>query len=168
MSKIKTNSIVLYTDKHGKVELRADVGNNTLWATQDQIAYVFNTTKQNIGLHIKNIFKTKELRENSVVKESFTTAADNKRYSAKFYNLDAIIAVGYRVNSKRATRFRIWATRVLREYLVNGFFIRQRKLTGPEQNYDNLQEALTFMESESKGGLLKARLSLRLYKDVMK
>ncbi len=114
------NKIVLFTDKNGNVELRADVEKDTLWARQDQIASVFDTTKQNIGLHLKNIFTTNELKKNSVVKDFFTTAQDGKRYKVKFYNLDAIIAVGYRVNSKKATQFRIWATKILREYVVKG------------------------------------------------
>ena len=80
------NKIVLYTDKHGNVELRADIEKDTLWATQEQIASIFDKTKQNIGQHIKNIFKTKELRENSVVKNFFTTAQDGKQYLTKFYN----------------------------------------------------------------------------------
>ena len=162
------NKVVLYTDKRGNVELRADVEKETIWATQTQIAALFDCSIDNISLHMKNIFKDMELKENSVTEESSTTAQDGKQYLTKFYNLDAIIAVGYRVNSKRATKFRIWATRVLREYLVNGFAIRQKKLAGPEQNFENLQEALTFMESGSQGGPLKGRLSLRLYKDVIK
>jgi hypothetical protein len=162
------NKVVLYTDKHGDVELRADTRNDTLWATQEQIARVFDTTIPNINIHLKNIYKDGELREKTTIKESLIVLKDGRQYLTKFYNLDAIIAVGYRVNSRRATRFRIWATRVLREYLINGFAIRQKKLAGPEQNFDNLQEALTFMESGSRGGPVKARLSLRLFKDVMK
>jgi hypothetical protein len=162
------DKLVLYTDRQGDVELRADVERDTLWATQEQIGRIFDASKQSISRHMLRIFKEGELKEDSVVKEYLTTAKDGRQYLTKFYNLDAIIAVGYRVNSKRATRFRIWATRVLREYLVNGFAIRQKKLAGPQQNFDNLQEALSFMESGSRGGPLKARMSLRLYKDVMK
>jgi len=162
------DKIVLYTDKRGDVELLVDVEKDTLWATQEKIGRLFQVSSQNITMHLKGILKSGELSKDSVCKESLHTGKDGKQYLTKFYNLDAIIAVGYRVNSRRATRFRIWATRVLREYLVNGFAIRQKKLAGPEQNFDNLQEALTFMESGSRGGPLKARLSLRLYKDVMK
>ena len=168
ITNVPENKIVLYKDKHGNVELRADTRNDTLWATQEQIAQIFDTTIPNINIHLKNIYKEGELREKTTIKESLIVLKDGRQYLTKFYNLDAIIAVGYRVNSRRATRFRIWATRVLREYLVNGFAIRQKKLAGPEQNFDNLQEALTFMESGSRGGPLNARLSLRLYKDVMK
>ena len=165
------NKIVLYKDKHGNVELRADMEKDTLWATQAQIAQIFDCSTDNVSLHLKRIFRDKELTSRSTTEESSVVQIEGGRSIQRpvtLYNLDAIIAVGYRVNSRRATRFRIWATRVLREYLVNGFAIRQKKLAGPEQNFDNLQEALSFMESGSRGGPLNARLSLRLYKDVMK
>jgi len=176
MSKNKTsqiiskpdNKIVMYTDKRGNVELQADALKETLWATQLQIARIFGTTIPNINIHLKRIYKDGELKEGTTIKESLIVLKNSRQYLTKFYNLDVIIAVGYRVNSKRATRFRIWATRVLREYLIRGFAVRQKKLARPEQNFDNLQEALTFMESKSQGGPVKARLSLRLYKDVMK
>ena len=162
------NKIVLYTDRRENVELRVDVKKDTVWATLDQIADVFGRDKSVISRHLKNIFAAQELDRNSVVAKNATTAADGKTYIVEYYNLDAILSVGYRINSKRATMFRIWATRVLREYLINGFAIRYKKLDGPEQNFENLQEALAFMDSKSRGGPLKARMSLRLYKDVMK
>ena len=108
------NKIVLYTDKKGNVELHADVEKDTLWATQRSIADLFYCSADNVSLHLKNIFKSKELDERSVTEESSATAKDGKRYLVTFYNLDVIIAVGYRVNSKKATQFRIWATRILR------------------------------------------------------
>jgi hypothetical protein len=161
------NKVVLYTDKRGNVELRADVEKDTIWATQDQVATIFDTSKQNIGQHIKNIFKTGELRQNSTVKKFFTVAANNKRYWAVFYNLDVIIAVGYRVNSKMATHFRIWATRILRTYLVKGFNLDQRKLSISTEKFDDLKEAIAFMESESRGGPLKAKMTVRISKNLL-
>ncbi len=104
MSKNK-DSIVIYQSEKGEVELRADVEKDTIWATQEQIASVFATTKQIISYHVVNIFKEGELDKSSVVKESLTTAADGKKYKTKHYNLDAIIAVGYRVSSKKATQY---------------------------------------------------------------
>lgn len=131
--------ISIYKDKRGNIELRADIANETIWATQDQIAELFNTTKQNISLHLKNIFKTGELKQNSVVKDFFTTASDGKQYKVKFYNLDAILSVGYRVNSKQATSFRQWATKTLRKYIVYGFAINKKRVS---ENYNQFLEAV--------------------------
>ncbi len=175
MRKIKTsqitnaseNKIVLYTDKRGNVELRADIEGNTLWATQEQIAILFDASKQTISRHMLRIFKEGELRSNSVVKYYLTTGPDSKIYSRKSYNLDAIIAVGYRVNSKRATKFRIWATRILREYLIKGFNLDQRKLAISTERFDDLKEAIAFMESESRGGPLKAKMTVRMSKNLL-
>lgn len=127
-TKEKQQNIVIYRDSKGNVELKTDAGKETIWANQDQIGDLFDTTKQNVSLHLKNIFKIKELAENSVVKEFFTTAEDGKQYKVKFYNLDAIIAVGYRVNSKKATQFRIWATKTLRDYILKGIAVNENRI----------------------------------------
>jgi hypothetical protein len=105
--------LFLYKDDYGTVKLNGLIYDESLWLPQAAIAELFDTTKQNIGQHIKNIFNDAELSENSVVKKFFTTASDGKNYETSYYNLDMIISVGYRVNSKRATQFRIWATKVL-------------------------------------------------------
>ena len=119
------NEIILYhPDETIKLEVRLD--EETVWLTQAQMAILFETTKQNISLHINNIFKEGELDRNSVVKQSLTTALDGKSYSTKYYNLDVIISVGYRVKSQRGTQFRIWATRVLKDYLLRGYSLNQR------------------------------------------
>lgn len=118
----------LYTTPEGDVKIEVFFKDKTVWLTQQLLADLFNTTKQNISLHLKNIFKEGELVENSVVKEFLTTAIDGKKYKIKYYNLDAIIAVGYRINSKQATNFRIWATQILREYIIKGFVIDDEKL----------------------------------------
>ena len=162
------DKIILYKDKHGKVELRADAGKDTLWASLDQIAHLFDRDKSVISRHIKNIFRESELDRNSVVAKNATTAADGKSYDVEYFNLDVILSVGYRVNSKKATKFRIWATGILRDYLVKGFSLNKRKLGISEQNLANVEEALTYLKSESQGGPLKARLSLRVFKDLMK
>ena len=120
-----TGEIVMYQpDETIRLEVRVE--NETVWLTQQQMADLFLTTKQNISLHINNIFNEDELTKNSVVKESLTTAKDGKRYKTNFYNLDVIISVGYRVKSKRGTKFRQWANRVLKEYIIRGYVLNQQ------------------------------------------
>ncbi len=124
----KLQNFVIFKTEEGKVNVEVFFHEETLWLTQKLIADLFETTKQNISLHLKNIFDAAELEENSVVKEFLTTASDGKTYKTNYYNLDAIIAVGYRVNSNRATKFRIWATRTLREYIIKGFAMDDERL----------------------------------------
>ena len=117
--------IILYQpDNEVKLEVRLE--EETVWLTQAQMAELFQTSKQNVSLHTNNIFKEKELSPDSVVKESLTTAADGKKYRAKYYNLDDIISVGYRVKSIRGTQFRQWANQVLKDYLLRGHAINYR------------------------------------------
>lgn len=117
--------IILYQpDETVKLEVRLE--NETVWLTQMQMAELFRTTKQNVSLHINNIFKEKELDKNTVVKDSLTTASDGKTYRIKYFNLDVIISVGYRVKSPRGTQFRQWASKVLKEYLLKGYSINHR------------------------------------------
>lgn len=92
------------------------------------MASLYDTTKQNISYHLNNIFKENELNKDSVVKDFFTTASDGKNYNVLHHNLDAIIAVGYRINSKKATEFRIWATKILKEYMTKGFALNDERL----------------------------------------
>lgn len=134
--------LILYTTEDGKsrIQLRAD--ENTVWLTQLEMAELFATTKQNVSLHLKNIFEDGELREDSVVKESLTTAADGKRYETKLYNLDAILAVGYRVRSPRGVQFRRWASTVLKEYLLKGFAMDDERLKNPDGRPDHFDEML--------------------------
>jgi hypothetical protein len=107
---------IVYQTEDGKLKIDVRFEGETVWLTQQHLAEPFQTTKQNIGQHLKGIFEEGELAQNAVVKNFFTTAADGKNYATNFYNLDAIISVGYRVKSAVATRFRIWATQRLREY----------------------------------------------------
>lgn len=106
--------------------LKVMLENETVWLSQIQMAELFDSSKQNISLHINNVFKENELNEKSVVKEYLTTASDGKKYNVKYYNLDVIISVGYRVKSQRGTQFRIWATKILKEYLLKGYIFQQR------------------------------------------
>lgn len=119
---------LIYRSSDEDVSVNAVVKDETIWLTQKGMAELFQTTKQNISYHINNCFKEEELDRQSVVKEFLTTAADNKDYLTQFYNLDAIISVGYRVNSRRATQFRIWATSVLKEYMIKGFVMDDERL----------------------------------------
>lgn len=125
MEENKLTTTLLYIGEEGEVSMEViiDREGETFWATQKTMADVFNVTKQNISYHLNDIFKTAELDKDSVVKKILTTASDGKKYKTSFYNLDAIISVGYRVNSKNATRFRIWATSVLREFMIKGFVL---------------------------------------------
>lgn len=120
-----SGEIVLY-QPDDSLSLEVKLENETVWLSQQQMATLFDTTKQNVSLHINNIFKEGELNKDSVVKESLTTAADGKKYRIAFYNLDVIISVGYRVKSLRGTQFRQWATAVLKDYLLKGYNINQR------------------------------------------
>lgn len=117
----QNNDIIFYTTDDGQVKIEVRLEDENVWLTQNVMAELFNTTKQNISLHIKNIFEESELNENSVVKENLTTASDGKNYKTKFYNLDLIISVGYRVKSIRGTQFRIWANKLIKEYLIKGY-----------------------------------------------
>ena len=117
-------------------------------------------------MHFRNIFKTEELDENSVSKDFLLTAEDGKKYSVKHYNLDAIITVGYRVNSKKATKFRIWATGILREYLKNGYSLNKYKLKKSSTSLAGLYETISLLESTELGGKLKGKITFKLTKEL--
>ena len=123
----ESNNLLIYKNSEGNVIVDAIFKDETLWLTQKGMSKVFDCTIDNISLHLKNIFKDNELDEKLVVENSSITASDGKNYKTKIYNLDAIIAVGYRVNSKKATEFRIWATRVLKEYMIKGFALNDER-----------------------------------------
>lgn len=143
MKKLK-NNVVIYQAKDGAIELRGDFGNETIWASLDQIANVFGRDKSVISRHLKNIFKEKELIKNSVVAKNATTASDGKIYQVEYYNLDAIISVGYRVNSKKATQFRIWATKTLKKYLIDGYAINRKQIG---KNYNEFVKAIADVQN---------------------
>src|SRR5436190_6261535 len=133
---------LVYPSEGGRVKIEVRLENETVWLTQQHMADLFQTSKQNVGQHLKNIFEEGELAENSVVKNFFTTAADGKDYRTNFYNLDAIISVGYRVKSAVATRFRIWATQKLREFIVKGFVLDDERLKNPDHPFDYFEDLL--------------------------
>lgn len=117
----KQSEILMYQTDDGVTKIDVQIDQETVWLTQSQMMELFQTSKQNISLHVNNVFKEGELDPKAVVKDSLTTAADGKRYITKYYNLDVIISVGYRVKSLRGTQFRIWASAVLKEYMTKGF-----------------------------------------------
>ena len=123
---LKPNGEIILYQPDSSIRLEVRMEEETVWLTQQQMTLLFQTTKQNISLHINNIFKENELDKNSVVKDFLTTAIDGKRYRMKYYNLDVIISVGYRVKSQRGTQFRIWANSVLKEYILRGCAVNQR------------------------------------------
>ncbi len=127
--------LVLYQTEDGLAQISLRAMDGTVWLTQAEIAELFDTTKQNVSLHLKNVFDDRELDEGSVVKDSLTTAADGKGYRTKFYSLEAILAVGFRVRSPRGTQFRRWANTSLREYLVKGFVMNDERLKDPDADY---------------------------------
>ncbi|MCQ2049533.1 MAG: virulence RhuM family protein [Candidatus Saccharibacteria bacterium] len=123
------NEIIVYQPEGGEFHIEVRVENETVWLTQALMAELFATTRNNITLHIKNIFQECELSENSVSKEFLLTARDSKKYKTKFYNLDVIISVGYRVKSIHGTRFRQWANKILKEHLLKGNSVNQRLIS---------------------------------------
>jgi hypothetical protein len=149
MAKKKTaaegfNEILLYTTPNGKVKVEIYLQNETIWLTQQKIADLFGVDRTVVTKHLKNIFETNELDANSVSAKNAHTAADGKTYPTQFYNLDAIISVGYRVNSAQATAFRIWATDRLKEYIIKGFTMDDERLKNPKNIFgkDYFEEQL--------------------------
>lgn len=148
----KNNDIIFYTTDDGQIKIEVRLEDENVWLTQNAMAELFDTTKQNISLHIKNIFTEKELDENSVVKENLTTASDGKKYKTKFYNLDLIISVGYRVKSIRGTQFRIWANELIKEYLIKGYNLNvdRFKNNGGGVYFEELLEKIRDIRSSEK------------------
>lgn len=126
--KQEQGEIIIYQAEDGQIALEVHLAEETVWLSQKQIATLFETERSVITKHIGNIFRTNELEQNSVCAKFTHTAADGKTYLTNYYNLDVIIAVGYRVNAKRGTQFRIWATKVLKQHLVKGFTTNERRL----------------------------------------
>lgn len=124
----QNKDIIIYQSEDGKAHLQVRMKEQTMWLSQKEMAELFNVGVPAVSKHLKNIFEEGELDENSVISKMETTASDGKNYLTTFYNLDAIISVGYRVNSSRATQFRIWATNVLKEYIVKGFAMDDDRL----------------------------------------
>src|SRR5665648_350178 len=140
------NEIVIYTTPEGKETFEVNLKKDTVWLSQKQMAGLFEKDVRTVNEHIKNIFKEGELEENSVNRNFRITAADGKKYSTNMYNLDLIISVGYRVNSKRGTQFRIWATNILKEHLVKGYTINEKRMREDRAKLKEFQKTSRIME----------------------
>lgn len=152
---MKKNNIVIYTSKDGAIRVDTTLVDETIWMSQNELAKLFDTTKNNISLHMKNIFESGELEESSTVKNFLTVqkeGARNVKRDVIHYNLDAIIAIGYRINSKRATEFRIWATKILKEYMIKGFSLNDEflKNNGESPYFEELLTRIREIRSSEK------------------
>ena len=136
------SDIIIYNTTDGKAAIKLYADNGTVWLTQAQIVELFNSSKSSISEHIKNVFSEGELDRNSVVRKIRTTAADGKSYLVSYYNLDVILAVGFRVRSPRGTQFRQWANNTLKEYLQKGFVLDKDRLKNPDGRPDYFDELL--------------------------
>lgn len=149
------SEIILYQTEDGQTKVEVRMEGETVWLTLNQLAELFQTTKQNISLHIKNIYSEGELQEAATVKEYLTVQQEGNRTvkrSLEYYNLDLIISVGYRVNSHRGTQFRIWATQRLREYIIKGFTLDDERLkrAGQMNYFDELLAHIRDIRSSEK------------------
>ena len=146
------NEFIIYTTDDGQVDIEVRLEDENVWLTQNSMAELFDTTRNNITMHIKNIFEEGELKENSVSKESLLTAKDGKNYKTKFYNLDLIISVGYRVKSIRGTQFRIWANKLIKEYLIKGYNlnVKRFKNNGGGVYFEEVLEKIRDIRSSEK------------------
>ncbi len=136
------NGLILYTTEDGRSQIKLRAKDQTVWLSQREMAQLFDVSTDNVGLHLRNIFEDRELEANSVTEESSVTAADGKNYLTKLYNLDAILAVGYRVRSPRGVQFRRWASTLLKEYLTKGFVMDDERLKNPDGRPDYFDEML--------------------------
>ena len=140
------NEIIIYTTPDSKETFEVNLKKETVWLNLNQIGELFKRDKSVISRHAKNIFNTEELNKKSVVAKFATTASDGKVYQVDYYNLDLIISVGYRVNSKRGTQFRIWATNVLKEHLIKGYTINEKRLREDQAKLKEFQKTSRIME----------------------
>jgi len=135
-------NIIIYNTADGKASVSLYTKDGDVWMNQSQLAELFDTSIPNISIHISNILKEKELHSNSVIKDYLTTASDGKEYNVTFYALDMILAIGFRVRSKRGTQFRIWANQNLKEYMIKGFIMDDERLKNPDGRPDYFDELL--------------------------
>ncbi|MFV5700967.1 RhuM family protein [Flavobacterium sp. XS2P12] len=141
------NQIEIYKSSDNKVELQVSLDNETVWLNREQIAVLFDRDIKTIGKHVNNVFNEGELDKESVVAKFATTATDGKTYQVDFYNLDVIISVGYRVKSKQGTQFRQWATQRLKDYLVKGYAINEKRLQETESKFQELKQAVHLLDN---------------------
>jgi len=164
----KQNNIIIYNTDDGKTAVSLYTKDGNIWMNQNQLTQLFDTSKQNISLHIQNILKESELSQDSVVKDYLTTASDGKEYSVTFYSLDMILAIGFRVRSKRGTQFRQWANQNLKEYMVKGHLIDTERLKNPDGRpdyFDELLEKIRDIRASEKRFYQKVRELFKLSSD---
>ncbi len=160
------SAIEIFKTEDGATEIRVILDNDTVWLNLNQISSLFERDKSVISRHIGNVFKEGELLRNSVVANFATTAEDGKTYQVDFYNLDVIISVGYRIKSKRGTQFRIWANKILKEYLLDGFVLNEKKLIQQNEKLKDLQESIKILGDVLKYKTLSTDESTGLLKIV--
>ncbi len=168
---MEQNNIIIYATEDGKAKVVLYAKDGNVWMNQSQIAELFDTSVANISIHISKILKDNELGENSVIKNYLITAADGKNYNVTFYSLDMILAIGFRVRSKRGTQFRIWANRNLKEYMVKGFVMDDERLKNPDGRpdyFDELLERIRDIRASEKRFYQKIRDLLALSSDYDK
>ena len=162
------NSIVIYQAENGAASLSVRLDQETVWLTQEQIAELFGRERSVITKHLRNVFKEGELEESSVRAKFAHTAADGKEYQTQFYNLDVIISVGYRVRSQQGTRFRQWATQILRSHIVNGYTVNEQRLREESAKLQEMQRSMeqlarparrSALDFPRQGGLLEPCLT---------
>ena len=161
-------NIIIYNTADGKAAVSLYASDGNVWMNQQQLAELFDTSKQNISLHINNILKEKELLQDSVVKDYLTTASDNKQYNITFYALDMVLAIGFRVRSSRGTEFRKWANTHLKQYLIKGFVMDDERLKNPNGRadyFDELLERIRDIRASEKRFYQKVRELLALSSD---
>ena len=168
---MEQKNIIIYNTDDGKAKVVLYAKDGNVWMSQSQIAELFDTSVPNISMHISNILDDSELSENSVIKNYLTTAADGKNYNVTFYSLEMILAIGFRVRSKRGTQFRIWANRNLKEYMVKGFVMDDDRLKNPDGRpdyFDELLERIRDIRASEKRFYQKKRDLLSLSSDYDK
>ncbi len=144
---MENSDIRIYQLEDGKTEINVQLDNETVWLNLNQIVALFERDKSVISRHISNVFKENELHKDSVVAKNATTASDGKTYKVDYYNLDVIISVGYRIKSPRGTQFRIWANQIIKEYLIKGYSINERRLLQQKEQLKELQESVKLIGS---------------------
>ncbi len=144
---INTGEIVIYQMEDGQASLDVTLVEDTIWLNQAEMCQLFEKNKRTISEHVRNIFKEDELQESAVVRKFRTTARDGKSYNVNYYSLDAIISVGYRVKSQRGTQFRIWANKILKDYLVTGYALNEKRLQSQIEKYEALKQSIKLIDN---------------------
>ncbi len=175
-NKMTTGEIVIYQSSDGNISIDVQLENDTVWLNLNQMADLFGRDKSVISKHIKNVFEEKELNRDSVVAKNATTGPDGKTYQVEYFNLDVIISVGYRVKSERGTQFRIWANEVLKNYLLQGYVLNEKRLKEQELQLDQLKQTVRLLgnvieskalNSDEATGLLKILMDYTYALDIL-